>query len=236
MKHRATKLLAILLALALVLAGCATSPENPGTSLPDGSTAPVSTSPATEPSSTNADATAPDPGTTQPETQPDSTQSTQPQTSSPETGTSSVSGGTTGGSDASKPPSTVPATTTTQTTAEPEPEPETDKIVFHILLPEGESLITGESVELLEGDTVLSVLLRVCEAQSIATDVRGSGSTAYIAAIGEWKEREHGALSGWVYKVNGEQIPKSAGAYKLAADDEVKWVYSLDMGKDAKDR
>lgn len=87
-------------------------------------------------------------------------------------------------------------------------------------------------VEIEEGETVVEVLKKVARQNQIPISVRGKGSAAYVEGINNIFEFDHGAKSGWLYKVNGNFYSKSSGAYKLKADDVIEWVYTLDMGRD----
>lgn len=53
----------------------------------------------------------------------------------------------------------------------------------------------------------------------------GFGSATYVRAINGLAEKDHGPLSGWMYKVNGVAPNISAGSYKLKKGDQVVWYY-----------
>lgn len=76
------------------------------------------------------------------------------------------------------------------------------------------------------------MLKRAVEAQNIALEVSGSGRKVYVEGINDLYEFDKGATSGWLYQVNGSFPNKSAGNCAVASGDTVKWVYTLDMGKD----
>ena len=52
-----------------------------------------------------------------------------------------------------------------------------------------------------------------------------SGSKYYVSGIGNLKEKQHGPMSGWMYKVNGNPPNKAAYYYKLENNDSVVWYY-----------
>ena len=54
------------------------------------------------------------------------------------------------------------------------------------------------------------------------------GSSYYISAINGLAEKEHGAMSGWLYQVNGETPMVSCGAYKVEDGDSIYWFYRYD--------
>lgn len=89
-------------------------------------------------------------------------------------------------------------------------------------------------VELLSGDTVLDVLLKLTSTGEIRPDVSmPNGKTkAYVKGINQLYEKDCGALSGWQYYVNGVSASKSCGAYKLASGDKIVWAYTCDIGND----
>ena len=89
------------------------------------------------------------------------------------------------------------------------------------------------SVEVREGDTVLSVLKRSVESRGIHMQYSGGdGETAYVEGIDEVYEFSRGQGSGWMYSVNGIFPNRGAGVIKLIPGDKVEWKYTVDLGKD----
>lgn len=88
----------------------------------------------------------------------------------------------------------------------------------------GEILPPAET-ELSEGDTVADVLLRLARANRISVDARGAGPLFYVEGIAGLYEFDEGPGSGWIYLVNGVEILKSAGTYRLEPGDRVEWHY-----------
>ena len=89
------------------------------------------------------------------------------------------------------------------------------------------------TVEVHEGDTVLSVLKRSVKANDIKMKYRGGdGETAYVESINEVAEFDRGQGSGWMYSVNGTFPNRGAGVIKLIPGDKVEWKYTTDLGKD----
>lgn len=68
-------------------------------------------------------------------------------------------------------------------------------------------------------------------AYSILTDTglpytkTGFGSATYVRSINGLYEKDHGPLSGWMYKVNGVAPNVSAASYHLKKGDQVVWYY-----------
>jgi hypothetical protein len=87
-------------------------------------------------------------------------------------------------------------------------------------------------VEIAKEETVLDVLKKVTRQNNIPMSFRGKKSTAYVEGINNLFEFDHGAKSGWLYKVNGSFYSKSAGEFTLKANDVIEWLYTLDMGRD----
>ena len=72
-------------------------------------------------------------------------------------------------------------------------------------------------MELEEGATVFDALKKV------ATSI--GGNKRYVSSINGLAEKEHGALSGWIYDVNGSTPMVPCGEYELKNGDSVQWHY-----------
>ena len=101
----------------------------------------------------------------------------------------------------------------------------------------GNGEILSEKEYLLrEGETVFDVLKRVCRFEKIQMEHQGADkniyNSVYVQGINYLYEFDCGELSGWIFLVNGKQVDRSCGKYKLKDGDRVEWVYSLDAGKD----
>lgn len=88
-------------------------------------------------------------------------------------------------------------------------------------------ILEETEAEWKDGDTVLDVLKRVTREQKMQMEYRGFGALTYVEGIANVYEFDHGPASGWVYKVNGELVKKSAGAWKVKAGDRIEWIYVL---------
>jgi hypothetical protein len=74
----------------------------------------------------------------------------------------------------------------------------------------------GGSVTLSPGATAYDAL---CQVASIG------GSSTYVSSINGVAEKQHGAMSGWMYYVNGSAPNVPCGSYVLQNGDAVTWVY-----------
>jgi len=81
----------------------------------------------------------------------------------------------------------------------------------------------NSEVELNEGMTAYSVLKNI---DGIEIECHGSGKYVYVTGINGLMEKQHGAMSGWLYTVNGEKPNKSASAYVVESGDKVVWYYA----------
>ncbi len=81
-----------------------------------------------------------------------------------------------------------------------------------------------------KGETVYDILAEACRLNGIQTEF----SNDYISGINYIYEFDFGELSGWLYFVNGEEASVGCNSYELADGDEIKWLYSLEMGNDLK--
>ena len=79
----------------------------------------------------------------------------------------------------------------------------------------------NSDMPLKEGATAYSILSET----GLSYKKTGFGSATYVRAINRQKKKDHGPLSGWMYKVNGVAPNISAGSYKLKKGDQVVWYY-----------
>lgn len=91
---------------------------------------------------------------------------------------------------------------------------------------------------LRQGDTVFDVLQRATSLNKIQMEYQGADSntygTAYVEGINYLYEFSCGNLSGWMYMVNGEFAQYGCSNYVLKDGDDIKWVYTCDLGEDVK--
>lgn len=103
-------------------------------------------------------------------------------------------------------------------------------VTVSVTIPSGVSKGSGLSataVTINDGDTVLDASLKA----GIQIDYSGSGATAYIKGINGLKEFDEGPLSGWLVKVDGALINRSAGSYQVKDKQKIEWVYTTDYSK-----
>ena len=86
-------------------------------------------------------------------------------------------------------------------------------------------IMAAREVGISDGDTVYTATVEAARREGIiiATDAAGS----YIRTIDGISERDFGALSGWVYRVNGEYPAVACTDYVLSPGDTVEWIYTL---------
>lgn len=85
------------------------------------------------------------------------------------------------------------------------------------------TLLSGKSVKITAGDTVLNVLLKAAGSNNV--DYSGSGASAYVRGIDNIYEFDYGQTSGWTYTKNGVMIQKSCGSVNVNAGDNIEWIY-----------
>lgn len=78
--------------------------------------------------------------------------------------------------------------------------------------------------------TVLDALIGMLEQKGIPYNIHSNG---YVASLGGLSEKQPGyPLSGWLYSVNGEFLPTGAQQVRVYQGDDIRWLYTLDGGKD----
>lgn len=102
------------------------------------------------------------------------------------------------------------------------------------LVPQDGWILAPVPVEFTEGQSAFEVLLNTVKANAIHMEYQATAlyDTAYIEGIGGIYEFDCGALSGWMYRVNGWFPNYGASRYGVQAGDTIEWVYSCDMGAD----
>ena len=152
-----------------------------------------------------------------------------------------------------KPEEKPPAQTEEKTIAYPKPAPETtpepeaktlctisvncekllgklDKVAEEkrVLIPEDGVILSAVQAEFTEGETVFDVLKRCLAENNISLEYREDlvYKSVYVEGIGGIFEKDCGAYSGWMYKVNGTPPTYGASEYKLKNGDTVEFYYS----------
>ena len=98
-----------------------------------------------------------------------------------------------------------------------------------VQLPEN-GVMMSQQVELPEDATAFDALIEAARTQQLRVDYTGGAFGEYVSGIGGLSEFDCGSESGWLYEVNGVRPSVSAGAYVLAAGDEVTFVYTCTAG------
>ena len=110
-----------------------------------------------------------------------------------------------------------------------EPKKEKQTVTVSVTIPSGVNGtgLSPTTVTIEEGDTILDASRK----SGLNIKTRGAGATAYIYEINGLREFDEGPLSGWLVKVDGVEINKSAGAYLAKANQKIEWVYTTDFTK-----
>lgn len=99
------------------------------------------------------------------------------------------------------------------------------KVTLTITGSNGNDVLGTKSIKFSGTQTVASILFSACDKYNIPYKYKGSGSSIYVSSIGGLSEKSDGSGSGWMVRVNGKLIDKSAGAWKVKDDDDIEWFY-----------
>ena len=102
------------------------------------------------------------------------------------------------------------------------------------MVPSGGVILKKTTVTFYEGESVYDVLQRVCKDSGIHMEASWTPiyNSAYVEGIHNLYEFDCGALSGWMYKVNGWYPNYGSSRYQLKDGDSVEWRYTCDLGND----
>ena len=102
------------------------------------------------------------------------------------------------------------------------------------LVPTNGVILAPTTVTFYEGESVFDVLQRVCKENNIHLESSWTPiyNSAYIEGIHNLYEFDCGALSGWMYRVNGWYPNYGCSRYQLADGEIVEWRYTCDLGED----
>jgi len=100
-----------------------------------------------------------------------------------------------------------------------------------------EEIYPPKTLYVAEDSTVFEILCEVCRTESIQLDYEKNSvyGLAYIKGINSIYEYDHGDLSGWMYRVNGELPNIGCGYFKVKDGDTVEILYSTNIGRDLGD-
>lgn len=114
-----------------------------------------------------------------------------------------------------------------------EAEAESDFVTLTIVgAPDIGTIMETTKVDIGDSKTVLDVLKKAARSQKMQMEYTGTGATAYVQGIDNLYEFDKGSGSGWMYSVNGKFPNRSAGIWPLSPGDDIRWLYTEDLGKD----
>lgn len=99
---------------------------------------------------------------------------------------------------------------------------------FAGVLPANGYFLQNAAVEIEAGESALDVLKRTLRANHIVYSI--ASSSGYVRSIGGLSERDCGAQSGWLYRINGEFMNYSSKYCKLQAGDVLEFLYTCSPG------
>lgn len=99
------------------------------------------------------------------------------------------------------------------------------------IIPQNGVILKETVVEFSSGDSVFDVLYRETKNNKIHLDFVSTPmyNSIYIKGIANLYEFDCGDLSGWFYKVNGENPNYGCSQYKLKANDKIEFYYTCNM-------
>ena len=104
----------------------------------------------------------------------------------------------------------------------------------HELVPADGVIWPRTEVVVYQGESVFNVLQREMRSNRIHLASRFTPiyNSAYVEAINNLYEFDVGPLSGWMYSVNGWFPNFGASRYLLSPGDDIRWLYTVDLGRD----
>ena len=102
------------------------------------------------------------------------------------------------------------------------------------MVPSGGVILSKTTVTFYEGESIFDVLQRLCKEKGIHMEASWTPiyNSAYVEGIHNLYEFDCGALSGWMYKVNGWYPNYGSSRYQLKDGDTVEWRFTCDLGND----
>ena len=102
------------------------------------------------------------------------------------------------------------------------------------LVPSNGVILAPTKVTFYEGESVYDVLGRVCKENGIHMEASWTPvyNSAYVEGIHNLYEFDCGALSGWMYAVDGWYPNYGCSRYQLKEGEKVEWRYTCDLGRD----
>ncbi len=95
-------------------------------------------------------------------------------------------------------------------------------------------ILYENNVKFSSDDSLLDILKQELKKHKIHIDYSETTSigTAYVKGIANIYSGDCGELSGWMIRVNGEDISVGCSEYFPKDNDVIEWLYSCDMGND----
>ncbi len=102
------------------------------------------------------------------------------------------------------------------------------------IVPEDGVILADDSAEFAEGESLFDIFKRELKAKNIHIDFEASSSlgTAYVKGIANLYSGDCGEFSGWMIRVNGEDLTVGCSDYYPKNGDMIEWLYTCDMGND----
>lgn len=102
------------------------------------------------------------------------------------------------------------------------------------LIPQDGWILKPTQVEISEGESAFKVLQRVTRQLDIPMETSKTSiyDSYYIEGIYNIYEFDCGSLSGWLFFVNDQVKNMSSSEITVKNGDEVRWVYTCNLGKD----
>lgn len=97
------------------------------------------------------------------------------------------------------------------------------------VVPNGGVILSATDMEVSDGDTVYSLLERICNYNGIALDATKDGTGAFINAIDGIACFDNGPMSGWIFAVNDELPSGDSADCRVKNGDVVVWYYACDV-------
>lgn len=102
------------------------------------------------------------------------------------------------------------------------------------LVPTDGIILPETTIEIQQGDTAFDILKRITRQKGIHMEFSETPmyNSAYIEGINNLYEFDCGESSGWIYTINDETLSYSSSKYTVKDGDNIKWIYTLDLGRD----
>lgn len=102
------------------------------------------------------------------------------------------------------------------------------------IVPKSGAILQTTYADLVNGDTVFSLLARTCKKYGIQMEYEGMSGNAYVKGINNLYQFDCGSLSGWMFSVNGKYADTGSSVYKIHSGDKIVWAFTCDLGRDLK--